>query len=529
MVRARFMAWVVGVAGCVPITATEPPAPPMLPDTWVKYERMALFADGFGEARFRGFDDAAPQFTQFELRDQNTGELLATVEADVNGRFDTLLRAEAGTKVTVQPRLSGEDAEPLVFTVRDRSTALTDMVRERIAGTGSTPNRVLFAQDAPAQGASTAFVVLSGDGALDSVDADTGRRVMPLCAFPEVQGPHGPLPATPWSADARGSVALVTRYDQGGITAVDTGTGAILAEAAPNVPVPLGTVMHLDPALDVNGDTVAESEITELVPRTPTGVALVGNRAFVAFGNVLDGAQPGRAQFANAFLVVFDLDGRGVPTSGYQAVPLRYHNPQHVVPTPDGLLVLVSGTGDLQRGSEWETQTDGGVEAFSTSTLQRRFDFNLGRFAPSRPVILPNGLEAYVPSILRARLARLSLTDGRISRGPATSNGPIELDNSDDLRTTFECGLHPTGLVFCGLFDTDALVVVDSRDDAVRPWPFNDVIALGEGSGAMKQGLQSLAMRPGRNGVDRNGNDILVLLSLSSRVAALDTRFVLGP
>jgi hypothetical protein len=490
---------------------------------------MALFADGFGEARFRGFDGAAPEGTVLELRNQNTGELLARVPADASGRFDARFRAETSDKVTVQPRLSGQEAEPVVFKVRNRATALRDMVRERVAGTGNTPNRLAFPLDAPAQGHGPAYVVLSGDGALDSLDPDTGRRSMPLCPFPEVQGPHGPMPATPWNAEVRGEVALVTLYDQGRLAAVDTRQGKVLLDVGPTAAVLLPELMHLDPPVDVDGDTVPDTDITALTPRTPTGLTVVGSRAFVAFGNVLDGGQPGVAQFAAAFLLVFDLDGAGVPTGGYRVVPLAYHNPQHVVATPDGSMVLVSGTGDLQRGAVWETRTDGGVEAFSTTTLERVFDFNLGRFAPSRPLVLPGGAEAYVPSILRARLARLSLTDGRVIRGPGLPDGPVVLDGVDELRSVFECGLHGTGLVFCGLFDTDTLVVVDARDNAVGPWPFTDGIPVGQGSGALKQGLQSLAVRPGRNGVDRAGNDILLLLSLSARVAALDTRFVLGP
>lgn len=525
--HAAGCAWLlVLLTGCVQEEEGLPPAPPMLPQTLVAYERMALFAEGDSQARLRGFDGAAPAGATLEVRARD-GSVLVQVTADESGRFDVHFTAQQDALLTLHAHLGTEEATPLDFTVRSRTAALDKLVVDRLAGTGSTPNRIVFARDAPVTGASMALVVLSGDNALDNINADDGKRMAPLVPFMETSGPFGPVMANPWSVDAKDGVAIVTRYMQGGVTAVSLDKGRILGEAAPDRPVALPSPLHLDPAADVTGDGHAESDINELTPRTPTDVAVVGKRAFTAYANVLSQDHTGKAQFGPGMLVIHELDDHGVPTGTNHVRVLSFVNPQHVVASPDGAWVVVASTGELQRTSAgWNVVSDGGLDVFDARTMERVRTISMSRFAPSRPVWLPNGKDVYVPSVLRARLSRVDVMSGDIKRGSAD---PIMLEESDALRTVFECGLHLTGLVFCGIFDTDQLVVVDSADDTVGPWPFVDAIPLPGASGSMGGGVQSLAVRPGRNGVDRNGFDVLVLLSLATRVAALDTRYVLGP
>ncbi|MEW5848686.1 MAG: hypothetical protein AB2A00_07715 [Myxococcota bacterium] len=525
MVRAHPWWMMAVLASCTPLPQdTEPPAPPLLPRTLVAYEKMALFLEAPGQARLRGFTGAAPEGGVVEVREGNT--TLAQVTADAAGRFDVRFGAEKDREVELHARVGTEDATPLRFKVRDFSEAASSMVRERLSGTGSTPNQVLFARDASPTGRTTGLVVLSGDGALDNVDADEGGRVSPLVPLPEMAFGGAVVPATPWAADALGENAWVTRYAHAGITTVNVPGGTILGEGNITTPQALGEILTLDPPVDVDGDGVEDQQVTALVPRNPTGIAVVGSRAFVAMANVLSTSASGRAQFGPGMLAVFELDGRGIPTGATRVINLAFRNPQHVIPLDNGT-VAVSSTGSLQRvNGTWQVDSDGGVEIFDVSSLQKLQEINLGRFAPSRPLLLADGKSLYVPSILRARLARLDVENGQLIRGPGN---PVELAEGELLRTVFECVLHPTALVFCGLFDTDSIVVVDSADDTVRPWPFTSDIRVNTGDSAVRLGIQSLAMRPGRNGVDRAGNDILVLLSLATRVSALDTRFVLGP
>jgi len=146
-----------------------------------------------------------------------------------------------------------------------------------------------------------------------------------------------------------------------------------------------------------------------------------------------------------------------------------------------------------------------------------------------RPLVLQDGNSVYVPSILRGRIARMNISANQLVRGPGGTADSIITEQGDALRTTFECALHGAGLAFCGTFDTDSLTVLDTADDTVRPWPFSDDISIRAPGTSAQVGVQSLAVRPGRNGVDRTGTDIVVLASLASQVVALDTRFVLGP
>jgi hypothetical protein len=483
---------------------------------------MALFMSEASVARLRGFDNAAPEGWVLSVVNQASQTLVAEVNADARGRFDVEFPAETDEGFEIRPHLGSEGAIPLVFQARVREAAIPWMLRGRIAGTGSTPNQLLFAMDAPHQGPSHAFVVLSGDNAFDNMDVDSGSRGFPLAAFSDETDALGPVPAAPWSAVVNAERAYVTLYAQRSVAMVDVAAGTAVTTARPQSPVVLVEPMTLEPPADSDGDGATESLATALLPRTPTGIALTHSALAVAYANVMSTSEAGHAQYGPGMLAVFPLTGDGGLRGDVRVVITQFRNPQHVLALAGGR-VVVSAPGELQReNGVWLAASDGGLEVYDVESLALTRAISLGRFAPSKPVLLPGETSVYVPSILRAQVMRADLET-------SATNGPILLETSDELRTVFECVSHLSGLVFCGIFDSDALVVVDSLDDTVRPWPFLEDISLGGGSPALRHGVQSLALRPGRNGVDRAGHDLLVLMSLASRVVALDTRFVMGP
>jgi hypothetical protein len=504
--------------------------PNMLPKTVVAFERMAFFMEDNGNGRIRGFDGAVPPGALLQVWDDDTSTKVAEIAGDGDGRFDQPLATELNHSFTLVGVAGSTTSAGIQFRARVRRDALRQSIQPRLTGTGSTPNQILCAADAPVDQAARAVLVVSGDNAVDNVDFRDGTHPYPLVALSDEQGPQGPVPATPWAGTMRGNTAWVTRYAQGGITAINVSGGNVLGHGAQPPVQSLATPVTMDPPVDADGDGTAESNVTRVLPRTPTGIAVVGNHAVVAFANVLSTTASGQAQFGPGMVASYRLREDGTPTGDVVVVTTSWENPQHVVALPGGNRVMVSSTGQLQRSNgAWATQSDGGVEVFDVDTLNRVTSLNLGRYGPSRPLVLQDGTSVYIPSILQARLLRVDIPTLTVLKGPGGTGPALVLEDTTDLRTVFECVLHPTGLVFCGVFDSDSLTVVDARTDTVRPWPFSEDLRISELAGNIKLGVQSVTVRPGRNGVDFNGADILVLMSLASRVSAVDTRFVLGP
>lgn len=528
----RVLGWSVALGllgaalGCDPTTPKGFPSRAGFARSNAFYERMALLLVNDNRARLRGFDGAVPAGTVVAMLN-GEGTTVATATADENGRFEMEADAFRDQVFVVRPGLA--NVSPLEFAARRRVDALRQSIQPRLAGTGSTPNHVLIPSDASVEGDTPAYVVLSGDNAVDNVMLDSASRARPLVPLEDVQSPGGPLTAAPWRAFARGSTVWVTRYGQGTFSTLDANAGTVKATSNALPLQDLVPPLALAPAADANGDGVEESLANQLLPRHPTDILVMDNVAYVTFANVLTTAASGNSQYGPGLLAAYDLRGDGTPTGVVRVVRLSYVNPQAVMAHPDGDHVVVSSTGALHRDATWRVESDGGLDVVTTRDLTLAGTVNLGAFAPSRPVMLTDGKSVYVPSLLRAQLARVDLTTRAVTLGPGAALPALQLLPTEDLRSTFECALHPTGLVLCAVFDQDALVFVDPRQDQVNPWPFSEPLVIPENAGDVRWGLQGLAIRPGRNGVDRVGVDVVFLFSLASRLSAMDTRWVLGP
>lgn len=522
----------LGVAGMALAGCTDPVEGPVvpgpLPRTETRYERMALFDEGGGVARLRGWDGALPVGATATVFDVESGSQMVQATADENGRIDVTFAAHTDQVFTVRPGVTND--LPLDFRARTRADAMRQMVRQRLAGTGSTPNQVVVDPNGPLTGDTPAYVVLSGDNALDNASMDDGARGPALVAFEETASPLGPLAATPWHAHVDGTLAWVSRYAQGTFSTVDLASGAVRATSSTLPLQTLAQPLSLDPPVDADGDGVEDTQTSVLLPRNPTGLTRVDNTLVVAFANVLSTNATGHSQYGPGMLAAFELDAQGRPQGTPRVVSLPWVNPQWVVAHPDGNAVVVSATGALHRdGGGWQVQSNGGVAVVALRDLTVTQQWDLGDFAPSKPLFVTEGHALMVPSVLRARLARMDITTGQLTHGPGAPQPALVLEDTQDLRSVFECALHATGLVACALFDKDTVVFVDPRTQEVNPWPFTGPVVIPENAGQVRLGLQSLAVRPGRNGVDRTGPDVVLLMSLASRLAALDTRFVFGP
>jgi hypothetical protein len=140
--------------------------------------------------------------------------------------------------------------------------------------TGTAPNDVALTV---CGGIRTALVAASADARVDVLGLDDeGARAVFLG-----EGTN------PWSvAPSSGGRAVVTLFHADAVALVDVCQGDALDRAAADVVFDIPAVTVPVP-VDADGDGVEETTITRLRPRTPQGVVVADDLAFVTFTNVL--------------------------------------------------------------------------------------------------------------------------------------------------------------------------------------------------------------------------------------------------
>jgi len=481
----------------------------------------SFIATGSDQARTRarGFDGAVPVGTTVTIR--SAGQVLAETLADERGRFDVSF--DAADTVDIAVAGQGLDAEQtLQFAVRDISAAQEEAVVQRLAQAGSVPNDILIP---PAYALATDALVLvvnSGDNTVDNLSLVSGGRGFPPAQLSDTAGAHGPVAAQPFAAVALERLAAVTRMGQSGVTLFEISTGQIVSALDVNQPVTLPQPFVPAVPVDANNDGAVETSISALVPRMFEGIAASGNRLFVAASNVLKSGTP--AVYAPGMVLAFDVVGTTLACANPAVALTSFDNPQTIVADASAVYVVETGVLDLAGGS-WHTTSDGGIDILDPATLTVTRSINLGRTAPGSAAVTANGTYLYVGSLLHPHVYKIEIATGTVVRGP---DNPIVLFESADVQSIFSLVAHPMGLVFASSFNTDQIYAVDSADDSVSPWPFADPLKVGDGGMAFG-GAHMLALRPGRNGVDFRGADLVVLMSLAARIATVDTRFIMGP
>lgn len=502
------------LAACTP-PRELPPAVPGGPVAW------SFIATGSDQARprARGFDGAVPVGATVTIR--SAGRVLAETTADDRGRFDVSFDAVDTVDIAVAGQ--GLDAEQtLQFAVRDIRQAQEQAVLQRLAQTGSVPNHVLippaFAVDTDA----LALVVNSGDNTVDNLSLVGGGRAFPAVQLPDAASATGPVPAQPFAACALGQLAAVTRWGQSGITLFEISTGQIVSAIDANQPVTLAQPFTPAVPVDANNDGVTETTVTALTPRTLQGITAAGNRLFVTAANMLKGGVP--PVYAPGMVVAYDVSGTSLAPANPPVAVTSFFNPQSIIAADNAIYVVETGVLDLGGGG-WHTTSDGGIDVLDPATLTVTRTINLGRTAPGSAAVTADGAYLYVGSLVYPQVYKIEIATGSVMRGP---DNPIVLFESGDVQSIFSLVAHPMGLIFASSFNTDQIYAVDSADDSVSPWPFANPLRVGEGGMAFG-GAHMLALRPGRNGVDFRGADLVVLMSLAARIATVDTRYIMGP
>ena len=491
----------VGCGGADPAPAPEA----QVPD--VPGARLELIYATRG--LFGGLDGALEPGVQATLLDPD-GAVLATVSGDGAGRFSVPHAAPPGARLTL---VVGE--AQVGFRVRDPAAARAAAVHPSLGGVGAVPNDLIVAG---APEASHGVVVRSGDNAVSVVDLATGLTGAPLgVRLPAVDGPHGPRPAAPWfvaALDPDGLRVAVTAAGQDRVYVVDLGRGEVERVLSAPPSVTLAAPFTLPRPVDVDGDGAEEATVTTFAPKTPQPVAVIDGRLLVAYATVLEADRGGASQqvLLPAVVVSFDL-------SDLDAAPavqvLDVLNPQELRGDgAGGALLTCSGTFRIQGV---EAVTPGAVLRLDPRTLEvqdiRRFDALL----PTTAIAAAGRL--WVGSLARGKVVHFTFGDPEAAE-LALNDLPVD--------SVFRLIALPGGLIGAPSFNTDRLHVIDPRAAALDPAPFFGPLAVGAG-GEIFDGLQVVARRPGRAGVDFVGPDLFVLSGISAQVTPVELRRVLGP
>ncbi|MCC7380200.1 MAG: hypothetical protein IT384_00110 [Deltaproteobacteria bacterium] len=497
-------------AACEPLPA--PAEERRLPgDGPLRLEQIYAVRGPLGEVEVGGLDGAGSPGAHVGVVGSG-GSPLADAIIDAHGRFTLALGAYSETTVAVGLL----DRELTTFRVRDADPARVAAVRAPIGGAGSVPNDLMItgAPENP-----RVVLVRSGDNAVSSVDLALGLEgASSGVRLPAIDGAAGALPANPWFAvalDGTGRRIAVTAYGQSRVYLVDLEQGSIEQILEMTQEVTLPAPFSLARPFDLDRDGAAESQIDRFVPRSPQGLASDGDHLYVGFsGFVAPRTRDGPPVFVPAVLATWDLHDQ----SPARLTLLPALDPQELRLTASHELVITcSGAVDLVGGAPIST-TPGAVLIYDPGTAQLIEHRDLASFAPSSTVVFEDRL--WVSSLARSEILWLERRTG------------IELArlslSAEQVDSVFRLVAIDGGLIAAPSFDTDRLHFIDARTGALDQAPFYAPLLLGPGR-PIFDGLQIVAARPGRRGVDFTGPDLLALAGVASRITPVALREVLGP
>jgi|GEM_PF-2910282 len=500
----------VAVASCsqaAPEVVYEGPVPELSgARPWLMYATV-----GPQGGRFGGLEGALQSGVEASLLEPSSGRS-TPLSPDAHGRFSVGHEVSVGGEVL----LVIADAQ-VSFRVREADEARRAAVLPPAGGVGAVPNDLIPLGTGPD---SRALVVRSGDNAVSPVAWQSGLQGQPDgIRLPSLQGPDSTrVPAGPWfgaALDEAGHRVAVSASLQAVVYIVDIQSGQVEQTLALSAPVTLPEPFVLPAPFDVDGDGQEELQVQTFEVGTPQPVAVVQDRLLVGFANVLR-ADLGEGQgqiMLPSVIASYDLKDLSQPPV-LRVLP--HLNPQEIRASElGGVLVTCSGT---FRIAGVEAISPGAVYRLDPVSLQVLGERAFDSFLPT--TALEAAGRVWVGSLGRPWIESFSWQDN--------APGPRLTLNSEAVDSVFRLFLMPGGLIGVPSFNTDTLHVIDPGTASLNPEPFYAPLQVGPG-GQLFDGLQIVARRPGRAGVDFVGPDLLVLSGIAARVTPIELRKILGP
>ncbi len=473
---------VLGLAAACGGTDTARPLEGPIPDVPGVRPELTYYVKTDGGALFGGFDGAL----QGPIR---AGD--QTIVPDADGRFRVLLSGDDPLRL---------DAG-LEYRLRQPNRAREEAVRPVLAGAGSLPNDLVIA--GAGEGA-YGVLVRSGDAGVSVVDlsrglSDQGVRTEGRPFFAAV-------------IDAERRRIAVSDFDRGRVQLIDLAAGTVERSLAPPTVV-LERPFPLSRPADVDGDGTPETEVERFTARAPQAMATAGDRLLVAYTGFVSRRLDGERGpvFVPSVIASWSLDD-------LDAAPLLLIldalDPQELRILDDGRGLAVS-SGIIDQRDGVHPLSEGALTFFDPVTLAVTDRIGLGDFAPGSALIAAGRI--VVASLASARL--------QLRSGETTEEVALNDEAVDSVFRLVDLG---GGLVGVPSFDTDLLHILDARTGELDPAPFFSPLVIGPGRPVF-DGLQIVARRPGRRGVDFVGPDLLALMGIASELVPIELRKVLGP
>lgn len=440
-----------------------------------------------------------------------SGERIAQIQGDARGRFSVPHSVPVGAQVVLRV---GEAS--LAFVVREAEQARQAAVHAPAGGVGAVPNDLI---GVGRPGDSHAVVVRSGDNAVSQVGWVHGLKDQPEgVRIPALEAPEPPTPASPWlvtALDADGRRVAVSASMQARIYILDLQAGQVERTLSLPGPVQLPAPFQLARPFDVDGDGHNESEVQQFMPRTPQPVALVQGRLLVGYASVLQADLGGSVGQVVLPAVIASYDVNDLSRAPTVKVLPRL-NPQEIRPGGEGAaLVTCSGT---FRILGVQAETPGAVYRLDPTSLELLQAREFETFLPT--TALEQEGRVWVGSLGRPWIENFAWQDNLPSERLGLNDATV-----DSVFRLFEL---PGGLIGVPSFNTDRLHILDPYTRSLDPEPFYGPLQVGPG-GQIFDGLQIVARRPGRAGVDFVGPDLLVLSGIAARLTPVELRKILGP
>jgi hypothetical protein len=241
-------------------------------------------------------------------------------------------------------------------------------------------------------------------------------------------------------------------------------------------------------------------------------VLVANGRIYAGFTGVLSArtANTGPVQLP-AVLVSWSADDFAAAPAAWV---LPFHSPQELRALDDGrILVVMSGILD-PRGERVDVRTPSGLVTLDPMAGALGAPIELGDFGAGTAIA--HGPDFWVGSLSRPIVRRL---------GAQPRDFVL---NDDAVDSVFRMVELDCGLLAVPSFNSDRLHVIDLDRGELDPLPFAGPIPVGPGR-PLFEGLQIVARRPGKSGVDFVGPDLYVLSGLTGRITPVETRKLLGP
>ncbi|MBI4821798.1 MAG: hypothetical protein HY791_36395 [Deltaproteobacteria bacterium] len=467
-----------------------------------RLERMYAVRGPDRKIHAGGYPGSARPLMPIELR--LNGQVLGSTVADQSGRFRLVVDSDAAAIELVLPEAS------ISFRVRDAESGRSSAPRSRWSGLGNVPNDVAALPDG------TLAVARSGDNAV-GVISPSGELQLGV-RLPSVEEGGRELRANPWFVAALDEQRVVTTaYGQRRVFIVDLSSRAIESTLDLADEVVLPSAFKLTRPFDVDENGTLETEVTRFVPKGPQGTAISGHELFATFTSVVSASEGTELPVVlPGVLARWNLEAPATPP---ETLVLPALDPQEVRVSPRSTLWVVCSGALARSGGPTRAISPGALVEVDPSTMQVLRSVPLGDFGPSSAIERSDGM-LWVSSLVRGRVGLFHPDESAPRQVVAVSEE--EVDSVFRLTPFFD------GLAFVPSFDTDRLHVLDLTTGELNPPPFFAPLVLGPGLPIIS-GLQVVALRPGRPGVDFVGPDAFALLGLASQVVPIELRKLFGP